>query len=318
MGPYYRSIVVTVITIIVSLHPQSKCTFGSICDLKAVKIRVSPWLLHATLLCRGESVTVQSGNVTASAWMDRKMVMVMCTGCDPTTPTTVLRGQKDGTRRPVTCPAASAIYNRYMGGVDLGDQLRGYYHMRMKCRKFYQYVAKFVLDVAITNAFILYKNAHPTTKVNVLTFRHVLSEELIGDYCSKRRPGRSSNLIRTMPLQHHPFRIQNPNGGFKRGRCALHMESRKRKDTQWFCHDCGVWLCHPGTEDDDCYFKWHKRRLLQSTARPRRRRVSRRVRPRAATSTTGTSVVSTTSTATTSMAPTPTVTTSTASAALPQ
>ena len=202
-----------------------------------------------------------------------------------------------------------------MGGVDLGDQLRGYYHMRMKCRKFYQYVAKFVLDVAITNAFILYKNAHPTTKVNVLTFRHVLSEELIRDYCSKRRPGRSSNLIHTKPLQHHPFRIQNPNGGFKRGRCALHMESRKRKDTQWFCHDCGVRLCHPGTEDDDCYFKWHKRRLLQSTARPHRRRVSRRVRPRAATSTTGTSVVSTTSTATTSM---PTVTTSTASAALPQ
>ena len=124
-------------------------------------------------------MTVQSGNVTASAWMDRKMVMVMCTGCDTTTPTTVLRGQKDGTRRPVTCPAASAIYNRYMGGVDLGDQLRGYYHMRMKCRKFYQYVAKFVLDVAITNSFILYKNAHPTTKVNVLTFRHVLSEDSV-------------------------------------------------------------------------------------------------------------------------------------------
>ena len=95
------------------------------------------------------------------------------------------------------------------------------------------------------------------------------------DYCSKRRPGRSSNLIRTMPLQHHPFKVQNQNGGFKRGRCALHMESRKRKDTQWFCHDCVVWLCHPGTEDDDCYFKWHKRRLLQSTARPCRHRVSR-------------------------------------------
>ena len=66
-------------------------------------------------------MTVQSGNVTASAWMNRKVVMVMCTGCDHTTPTTVLHRQKDGTRRPVTCPAASAIYNRYMGGVDLGD-----------------------------------------------------------------------------------------------------------------------------------------------------------------------------------------------------
>ena len=30
------------------------------------------------------------------------------------------------------------LYNRFMGGVDMADQLRGYYHVRMKCRKFYK------------------------------------------------------------------------------------------------------------------------------------------------------------------------------------
>lgn len=140
-------------------------------------------------------MTVQSGNVVASAWMDRKVVMVMCCGCDPTKTTSVLRGQKDGTRCPVESPSACAVYNQFMGGVDLGDQLRGYYHMRMKCRKFYQYVAKFLLDVAITNSYILFKLSHPGTKATVLTFRDVLSKQLVGDYCSRRRPGRSSNLI---------------------------------------------------------------------------------------------------------------------------
>ena len=44
-----------------------------------------------------------------------------------------------------------------MGGVDRGDQLRGYYCCRTKSRKFYKYIFYFLLDVAITNAFILMK-----------------------------------------------------------------------------------------------------------------------------------------------------------------
>jgi hypothetical protein len=162
----------------------------------------------------------------------------MCTGCDPTTSATVLRGQKDGTRCPVACPPASAIYNQHMGGVDLGDQLRGYYHMQMKCRKFYQYVAKFLLDVAITNSYILYKLTHPGTKCTVLTFREVLSKELVGYYCSRRRPGRSSNLIRIS-------RTPTDASSVGDAPCTWRV-----KDSQWFCHDCGVWLRHPGTVDD--------------------------------------------------------------------
>ena len=175
---------------------------------------------------------MQSDNIVASAWMDRKVVMVMSSGCDPTQETTVLRGQKDGSRRPVPCPTSCAVYNEFMGGVDMGDQLRGYYHMRMKCRKFYQYVAKFLLDVAITNAFVLYCDAHRDVEIPVLNFRDVLAKQLVGDYCSRRRPGRSSNLIRTLPLRHYPLKVSKPGGGFKRGRCALHMERKKRKDTQ--------------------------------------------------------------------------------------
>ena len=41
----------------------------------------------------------------------------------------VLRRPKDGTRVSVPCPEAVYKYNRYMGGVDKGDQLRKYYHV---------------------------------------------------------------------------------------------------------------------------------------------------------------------------------------------
>ena len=181
----------------------------------------------------------------------------MYTGCDPTEKGTVMRRQRDGTREPIPCPAASINYNQHMGGVDLGDQLIGYYHLRMKSRKFYKYIANFLLDVTITNAFILYCASHPGTKVKNLKFREWLATDLIGDYCSRRRPGRGRCPIKPLPITHFPTKISSINSERKRGKCALCQERKHRADTQWFCRECGVWLCHQGTEDD-CFLYWHK------------------------------------------------------------
>ena len=71
--------------------------------------------------------TVQANEIAASAWMDNKVVTAMYSRYGPSESTTVLRRQKDGTRNSVPCPVAIAAYNNYMGGVDRGDQLRGYY-----------------------------------------------------------------------------------------------------------------------------------------------------------------------------------------------
>ena len=70
---------------------------------------------------------------------------------------TVLCRQKDGTRITVPCPLSIIDYNQFMGGVDRGDQIRGYYSCRTKCRKFYKYIFYFLFDVAVTNAYILQK-----------------------------------------------------------------------------------------------------------------------------------------------------------------
>ncbi len=98
---------------------------------------------------------MQSDNIIASAWLDRNTVNVMATGCDPTMTGTVLRRQKDGSRKEVSCPVAVVDYNKYMGGVDRGDQLRRYYQSNFKSRKFYRYSAHFLFGVAVTNSFIL-------------------------------------------------------------------------------------------------------------------------------------------------------------------
>ena len=79
-------------------------------------------MMHNLLFNRGESDTVQAGKVTASAWMDRKIVMVMSTSCQPSSCGTVNRKQRDGTSLEVPCPASIISYNNFMGGVDRGDQ----------------------------------------------------------------------------------------------------------------------------------------------------------------------------------------------------
>ena len=45
--------------------------------------------------------------------------------------------------------------NKYMGGVDKNDQLREYYHVRLKSRKYYKYLFWMLFDVAITNAITI-------------------------------------------------------------------------------------------------------------------------------------------------------------------
>ena len=72
---------------------------------------------------RGDSPTVQKGKVSASAWMDRKAVMVMSTNSQPSAAGTILRKQQDGTHIHVPYPESIISYNKYMGGVDRGDQL---------------------------------------------------------------------------------------------------------------------------------------------------------------------------------------------------
>ena len=185
----------------------------------------------------------------------------MATNCQPEDTRTVLRGTQDGSRIPVPCTQSIILYSTYMGGVDRGDQLRGCYRCRTKSRKFYKYIFYFLLDVAITNAFILIKNhTSKGSKMTIKDFRLELASELIGDYYSHRRRGRtSSSSIRSLPLLHFPVKVDDDSclPKRKRGNCAqCRMTKHSRMNTSWFYRECSAWLCHSG-DADDCFLQWH-------------------------------------------------------------
>ena len=187
--------------------------------------------------------------------------MVMTSNCQPAGVGTVLRKRQDGSRIPVTCPESIINYNEFMGGVDRGDQLRGYYSCRSKSRKFYKYVYVFLFDVAVTNAYILAKDYHTSCPfANIKRFRLQLAQELIGEYCSRRQRGRGGTTIHTLPYRHFPITMESEDTQRKRkGRCAFHAASHLRATSTWYCRECAVWLCHSGDPANDCFMKWHTR-----------------------------------------------------------
>ena len=64
----------------------------------------------------------------------------------------------------------------------------------------------------------------------------ILANDLIGDYCTRKRPCRVSSSLRLLPLLHFPLKSTSR----KRGRCTLCCQSEKRTDTTWQCGECYV------------------------------------------------------------------------------
>ena len=94
---------------------------------------------------RGDVVFQQSGNLLATMWLDNDLVTMLSTNAQPGEVKTVRRKQSDGKLVDIQCPVSVLSYNTYMGGVDRGDQLRQYYHVRYKSHKYYKYIFGFYL-----------------------------------------------------------------------------------------------------------------------------------------------------------------------------
>ena len=191
----------------------------------------------------------------------------MSTNVQPNETGTVRRMQADTTVRDVTAPAAIITYNKWMGGVDRGDQLRQYYQLRQKSHKVYKYIFWFLMDVSITNAFILhnYSTSSSTRSTPLKAFRLELAKGLIGDYNSRKRAApRAAPFVprprRPTSVAHFPLR--RPSGS-KKGvaRCWYCSHTRRpplRRETVWYCGECNLYLCHTGTTQTDCFLAHHK------------------------------------------------------------
>ena len=78
-------------------------------------------------------------------------------------------------------PTAIVDYNKWMGGVDLADQLLSYYSMtNRRTLKWWKKVFWRLVDITIINSWIIFHTNNPTSEINSQKqFRLKLAEELV-------------------------------------------------------------------------------------------------------------------------------------------
>ena len=115
-------------------------------------------------------------------------------------------------------------YNKHMLGVDKLDQLMSYYCFLHKSVKWWCKVFFWILEVAVVNAYIIYKELalkRGVKPMSHLAFRRrliaSLSEPIRSSVIPRARPGpqASTNVERLRPIPHFPQK------GAKRKDCRL-------------------------------------------------------------------------------------------------
>ena len=147
--------------------------------------KTSPNRSRKLKLNRGESISMQQNGVTACSWQDKKKVNFLTTNCQPTGDDTALRREKDGTQEVLNAPPCVVAYNKFMGGIDYADQKRNEYRIPVKSRSWYRYLAFFLFETAIVNAYILRQLSPNHGGIMQLDFRLELLDKRVS---GKLRP----------------------------------------------------------------------------------------------------------------------------------
>lgn len=127
-------------------------------------------------------------NVGFAVWKDTKQVNVVSTAFHPKEKRNCNRTQKDGSKKSIRCPLLIPEYTKRMGGVDRFDQLRTHYAVGRRSRKWWTRIFYFFIDVAITNAYLIYKtNTRVHSVMSQKEFRIALSRELVDNQTFRKR-----------------------------------------------------------------------------------------------------------------------------------
>lgn len=225
-----------------------------------------PKALKEMKLCKGHVIFRQRGELLALKWMDKRDVTMLSTKHSPTF--TLSENYDRTTGEVIVIPTCIVDYNKYMGGVDRSDQLAKYYTITRKTMKWWKKLALHIINISITNAYILYKKYTTGNKLSHYDFRKELARDLISRYVSRmnrkgRRPtGAPENRLTQrhfpalIPAQEnaknkHPCRkcvVCNTNSGKRHAP----GQSRKRIESRYWCPDCEKPLCV-----SECFKRYH-------------------------------------------------------------
>ena len=199
-------------------------------------------------LKRGECVSKSANGIMALIWKDKKDVKMLSTKHNSEMLDT---GKKNREGNAIIKPACVVAYNHGMGGVDRSDQLSATCRSVRKHTKWYKKLFFYMVDIAVVNAFLIFKKLRKNKQRITLTqFKVNLAGQLlevaeISDYSSRGRPRSLPTPDRLRGKDgHFPKYNPTPDGrAFFYKRCTVCLKHGKRKETKFQCDKCEVPLC---------------------------------------------------------------------------
>lgn len=178
----------------------------------------------------------KSRQMAAIHWQDTKGVHFLSTAADPMIKGGVVTHRISGhARAEVNTSPIQILYSQYMGGVDVGDQLRYYYSTQIATKKWWHRVYFFCLDTCITNAYIMHKGTCARLGVKALNHKDF---QMCTAYALMAQPHRveviSALVPRRPPLARNAAAVVHlPCKTVLRRVCRV-----CKKRTYWVCEQC--------------------------------------------------------------------------------
>lgn len=221
------------------------------------------------VLLRGDfDYRVSTGGLVFYKWKDSKSV-TMLSNFHGTEPATVLRTQKDGTRKDFNCPVSIKDYNIFMGGVDKADQLISSYGLSRKSKKWWHRIFFGLIERALCNSFIAF-NKITGAKMKSLLFRRMVAQSLITrgrpprvgrplssatqQGASKKRKSLSYSV--SSAIRKENLGVHWPIYDKKRGRCEVCAQDKQEARPHIKCTACEAYLCL--NDKKNCFAKFHE------------------------------------------------------------
>ena len=259
-----------------TLLAEKLLSLGHLYTCTARKDRVPSMVMQPVL--RGQAADQAKGtvkyatrrNVVALSYYDSKPVPMLTTGHHVLEEVTYTRPRvrmNPAAGRPHTVEVdlkklnVIRDYNENMDGVDLADQLRGYYSCHLKCMKWWHAILYWILDTAACNAYLVHKEAseHPLSH---LQFTTRLANDLLTEAGEKhtsssgRKRRSSSDAASQRPdlrlIGKHQIRtIQGSAAKSPQRDCVKCKAEGKRSRSNYECGTCNVGL------HANCFEEWH-------------------------------------------------------------
>ena len=238
------------------------------CTATMRKDRVPKALKFTGSTSLNDFISLYRNGVTVIKWMDKKEVTFLTTAKAHIPLQVVFTDRKRAITNPVTgkltrefipVPVLNVAkdYNYNMNGVDIQDQFRQVYNIKLRKRKWWLSIWFFLLETCICNAYLSYRTYMKVTgrEADIMShfdFRLKLAHQLAP--VPKKRKKRSGGSKVRIEMEHYPSKVENNENGFWMTRDCVHCKKirKERKRTIYECQYCCSAL-HP-----ECFKDFHR------------------------------------------------------------